>query len=151
MKNILLIHGPNLNKLGNRNPDYYGNFTIYDVKQALELMISEKTENNIFNLISYQSNHEGNLIDFIQQESGNAVGAIINLGAFSHYSYALLDALLDSKLPVVEVHISDIKNREEWRQKSVTAEACISMISGKGIIGYQEALNILFGSIKNAS
>ena len=92
---------------------------------------------------AFQSNHEGALIDFLQAESGNAAGIIANLGAFTHYSYALHDALVDTGLPSVEVHLSDINAREAWRKVSVTAPACIGQIAGKKEAGYIEALALL--------
>lgn len=144
MKNILLLHGANLNWLGKRDPLHYGHLSLSDIEKLTE------KEANKFNyaLITYQSNHEGNLIDTLQLNTANCAGIIINPGAFTHYSYALHDALLDTCLPVVEVHLSAIKQREKWRSKSVTAAACIKVIWGKKEQGYIEAVNILVKHIE---
>lgn len=139
MKKILLIHGPNLNLLGQRDTDQYGSLTL----DELESIVVGEAKKHEVEIVAYQSNHEGKLIDFIQQHSIEADGIIINPGALTHYSYALHDALLDSNLPCVEVHLSDVENREEWRKISMTASACIAKISGKKELGYIEALQIL--------
>ncbi len=145
MNKILLMHGANLNFLGKRNPEHYGNLTL----QTLEALTAEEAKKHNYEIISYQSNHEGNLIDKLQLESQHCVGIIINPGAFTHYSYALYDALLDTKLPIVEVHLSDIKQRDAWRSISVTAPACIEVIWGKKEKGYIKAVNILVEHLKN--
>jgi 3-dehydroquinate dehydratase-2 len=139
MKKILLIHGPNLNLLGTRDQDQYGSLTL----DELETIVVEEAKKHKLDILSFQSNHEGKLIDFIQQHSIEADGIIINPGALTHYSYALHDALVDSNLRCVEVHLSDVENREEWRKISVTAPACVAKISGKKELGYIEALEIL--------
>lgn len=138
-KKILLIHGPNLNKLGQRDLGQYGVVTLDDIVALVERVA---TEHNC-EIQAMQSNHEGGLIDFIQDNSVSASGIIINPGALTHYSYALHDALLDTRLPVVEVHLSNISEREEWRRTSVTAAACIAQISGKKEKGYIEAVEVL--------
>lgn len=139
MATILLIHGPNLNRLGKRDSLNYGSKTLADI----EALVTAEAEKLGHTVKSFQSNHEGALIDYLQNESGNAAGIIINPGALTHYSYSLLDALTDTGLPCVEVHLSDINSREEWRKISVTAPACIAQISGKKEAGYIEALGIL--------
>ena len=139
MATILLIHGPNLNRLGARDALNYGSKTLADI----EALVSAEAEKFGHNVKSFQSNHEGALIDFLQSESENAAGIIINPGALTHYSYALHDALTDTGLPCVEVHLSDINTREEWRRVSITAPACIAQISGKKEDGYIEALKLL--------
>ncbi len=139
MATLLLIHGPNLNRLGLRDLVQYGSKTLSDI----EAMVRAEAEKSGLAVKTFQSNHEGALIDFLQAESANAVGIIANLGAFTHYSYALHDALVDTGLPCVEVHLSDINAREEWRKVSVTAPACIAQIAGKKEAGYIEALTIL--------
>lgn len=139
MKTILLIHGPNLNFLGKRDPSHYGSLTLSDI----EALVRKEAEAAGLELKTFQSNHEGALIDFLQAESGNAAGVIINPGALTHYSYTLHDALIDSGLPAVEVHLSDINSREEWRKVSVTRAACIEQISGKKDAGYREAIELL--------
>lgn len=136
MKTILLIHGPNLKLLGKRDKNHYGTISL----DGLETACRSKAEELGFALNTFQSNHEGELIDFIQ--TNEASGILINPGALSHYSYALHDALLDTQLPCIEVHLSDISNRESWRKKSVTAPACLTQISGKGLDGYLEALEL---------
>jgi 3-dehydroquinate dehydratase-2 len=139
MKNLLLIHGPNLNMLGRRDAAHYGGKTLADI----EILVAVEAKKLGYKVKKFQSNHEGALIDFLQKEAGKAVGVIINPGALTHYSYALHDALLDTRLPCVEVHLSDIKSREPWRQVSVTAPACVAQVSGKKERGYVEALQIL--------
>lgn len=145
MKKILLLHGANLNWLGKRDTAHYGSLTLKDIEKLTKLE-ARKFE---YNILVYQTNHEGKLIDILQLKAKNSAGIIINPGAFAHYSYALHDALLDTKLPVVEVHLSNLYQREKWRSKSVTAAACIKMISGKKELGYKEAVKILVEHIKN--
>lgn len=147
MDKILLLHGANLNFLGRRNTEYYGTLTLADI---IEVTTAEATKFNL-EVIAYQSNHEGYLIDKLQAESSNCKGIIINPGAFTHYSYALHDALLDSALPSIEVHLSNIKEREDWRKKSVTAQACIKIISGKKEEGYKDAIKILAEYLNNVN
>lgn len=138
-KNILLINGPNLNMLGKRNAEHYGSFSLMELENA----VSAKAQEFGFEVKYFQSNHEGFLIDYIQQNSDSAVGIIINPGALTHYSYALHDALLDSCLHCVEVHLSDIGEREDWRRISVTAAACKAIFSGKKLQSYIEGLEFL--------
>ncbi|MBI2613051.1 3-dehydroquinate dehydratase [Candidatus Kaiserbacteria bacterium] len=139
MGTILLIHGPNLNLLGKRDSAHYGTTALADI----EKLVSSEAKRLGLDVKTFQSNHEGALIDWLQQESPNASGIIINPGALTHYSYALHDALVDTSLPCVEVHLSDVNAREEWRRVSVTAPACIGLVSGKKEQGYIEALAIL--------
>lgn len=141
MKTLLLVHGPNLNKLGSRDPEIYGSMTL----QALDTLISERASKLGYEIITFQSNHEGDLIDFIQSHADKSSGMIINPGALSHYSYALHDAIIDFKHTVIEVHLSNIKAREPWRAHSVIAPACLVSIYGKHIEGYIEALDLLTG------
>ncbi len=138
-KKILLIHGPNLNLLGQRDASHYGTLTL----KKLEDIVKKEAKKMSIIIKTFQSNHEGALIDFIQEESQKSNAIIINPGALTHYSYALHDALLDTKLPCIEVHLSDVQNREPWRKISVTAPACIAVISGKKEQSYIEALNVL--------
>lgn len=144
-KKLLLMHGPNLNKLGKRNINHYGTLTLIE----LENLVAKKAKEHNIDVICYQSNHEGALIDTLQAESEHCLGIIINPGAFTHYSYALYDALLDTELPIVEVHLSAIDQREKWRSVSVTASACITAIWGKKEQGYLEAIDILMEHIQN--
>src|SRR3989344_1104336 len=146
METLLLIHGPNLNHLGVRDATQYGSKTLADI----ERLVSEETGKLGYAIKTFQSNHEGALIDYLQKEAGNAVGIIINPGALTHYSYALYDALVDTMLPCVEVHLSDISSREEWRRNSVISPACIGQISGKKEVGYIEALALLGEHLKKS-
>lgn len=139
MKTILLINGPNLNKLGERNVELYGKMTLEDIEQAVQL----RAQSNGFEVSVFQSNHEGDLIDMIQDFAAHSVAIIINPGALSHYSYALHDAIVDSALPAVEVHLSDITQREAWRAHSVISPACIQTIMGKQSLGYLEAVDFI--------
>jgi len=141
---ILVINGPNLNMLGKRNKAYYGDKTLPQIDTLL------KKEGKILgaDVVSFQSNSEGELIDFIQKNSPQAAGIIINPGALTHYSLSLRDALVDSGLPVVEVHLSNIYAREEWRARSVMAPIVRGQISGLGWRGYIAALQILVDELK---
>ena len=139
MQTILLIHGPNLNLLGKRDAAQYGTATLADI----EKLTAAGAKKAGFDVKSFQSNDEGALIDWLQKESKGAAGIIINPGALTHYSYALHDALVDAGLPAVEVHLSDVNAREEWRKESVTAPACIGVVSGKREKGYAEAVALL--------
>lgn len=129
---ILIINGPNINMLGIREPDIYGKTTyadlcsyIYDSLSALDI-----------NVEILQSNIEGEIIGFIQQAYGKYDGIIINPGAYTHYSIAIYDAIKAVEIPTVEIHISNIHSREEFRRKSVIAPACLGQISGMGKYGY---------------
>jgi 3-dehydroquinate dehydratase-2 len=144
MNKILLIHGPNLNLLGKRDPTHYGHLTL----ASLETLVTEAAAKNNFQIIPYQSNHEGYLIDTLQEKAADCAGILINPGALTHYSYALYDALLDTAKPIVEVHLSAIDNRETWRSHSVTASACLKVIWGKKELGYLEALEFLIEYLK---
>ncbi len=140
MKKIAILHGPNLNRLGKREPEIYGTATLRD----LEKMIRTESRALGFTPTFFQSNHEGALIDEIHRLADRGIGGfIVNFGAYSHTSIALRDALASTSLPAVEVHISDIKKREPFRRRSMTAGACIAMISGKGFPGYVLALRRL--------
>lgn len=140
MKHIVIINGPNLDRLGKREPSIYGDQTLTD----LENLLTEEAAELAVQVQFYQSNHEGFIIDKIGEFADSEVfGIIINPGAFTHTSLALRDALTGSDLPAVEVHISNIYNREEIRQNSMTAEACIGVISGLGFDGYVAALKHL--------
>lgn len=136
MKKILVINGPNLNMLGIREKAIYGSETYED----LVAFIKEATNELSLNVEVFQSNHEGAIIDKIQAAYNLFDGIIINPGAFTHYSYAIYDALMSVNIKAIEVHISDITNREDFRKKSVIAPACDKQIYGKGINGYKLAL-----------
>lgn len=129
---IIIVNGPNLNLLGTREPDIYGNVSMEDYLQALK---KEFTQHDIS---YYQSNIEGEIINRIQEDNFDAL--IINPGAFTHYSYAIADCLKNISKPKVEVHISNIYKREEFRQKSVTAANTDAVLSGFGMNGYRLAI-----------
>lgn len=136
---LFVLNGPNLNMLGIREPDIYGK---QDFK-ALIQYIHEVCQREGIEVECYQSNHEGELVDIIQSAYQNADGILINPAAYTHTSVAILDALKAVGLPAVEVHISDIKDRESFRHISYPAMACIAQIKGKGFYGYEEAILML--------
>jgi len=141
---ILVIHGPNLNMLGKREKSIYGEKTL----NQIDALLKKEARALDVEVVAFQSNHEGALIDFIQEQVGSAQGIIINPGALTHYGFSLLDALVDSKLPVIEVHLSNIYCREEWRAKSIIAPVAEGQISGLGWRGYITALQVLVGELK---
>jgi 3-dehydroquinate dehydratase-2 len=140
--NILLLNGPNLNLLGEREPHIYGTTTLAELTAQLETRASGLGSV----LKAFQSNHEGAIIDVLHEQRKWASGVIFNPGAFTHYSYALRDAIAATKLRVVEVHLSNILAREPWRAVSVLAEVCAHRVLGKGVPGYVEALEWLHSS-----
>ena len=137
--NILVINGPNLNLLGEREREIYGDETLEELMMWLE----NSPECVKHNFKFYQSNHEGEIIDFLHDERHWAQGIVINPGALSHYSYAIMDAIKAVKITTVEVHITDIKKRESFRKISVINQACIKQISGLGKYSYLEAVKTL--------
>ena len=136
MKNILVLHGPNLNLLGEREPEVYGKMTL----SQLNAQLTKKAAQLKLRLRIAQSNHEGDLIDLLHKNRKWADGCVFNPGAFTHYSYALRDAVAGSQIPTIEVHLSDIKKREPFRRVSVLAPVCQGQISGKGLGSYLAAL-----------
>lgn len=136
---ILVIHGPNLNHLGKRHPSIYGSKTLGEVNALIE----KSAAGLGVSIATFQSNSEGALIDFIQAESRKSSAIIINPGALTHYGLSLRDALQDAGLPVIEVHLSNIYAREEWRTTSVIAPVARGQISGLGWRGYIAALEAL--------
>ena len=136
---ILVINGPNLNMLGIREPNIYGSNTY----AQLEKIIYDYCNQKGIEVEIYQSNHEGDLVDKIQSAYGTFDGIVINPAAYTHTSVALLDALKAVGVPAVEVHISDVSKREDFRQISYVREACLTTITGKGFDGYLEAISIL--------
>jgi len=139
MKNVLVIHGPNLNLLGEREPEVYGKTTLAELNGMLE----QEAVKLGLTLKAFQSNHEGVLIDKIQDERKWMHALVINPGAFTHYSYALRDAIAGVQTRAYEVHLSDIHNREEFRRISVIKDVCVAQISGKGVGSYLEALALV--------
>lgn len=139
MSKILVINGPNLNFLGKRNPDIYGSDTLADVENKIRDAITCSD----LELVFFQSNHEGELIDLIQEHHGSLNGIAINAGALTHYGYSLKDALIDAAVPVVEVHVGNPYAREEWRRHSVIADTAIGIISGFGWRSYKLAIDAI--------
>ena len=137
--NILVINGPNLNLLGTREPEIYGTDTLKELMMWLETNPISSDQSFKF----YQSNHEGEIIDSIQDERQWANGLLINPAAFTHYSYAIRDTISSVEIPTVEVHLSDIHNREEFRQISVISPVCIEQVIGFGKDSYIKGLDIL--------
>jgi len=142
MKKIIIINGPNLNLLGNREKDIYGDISLQDIEKKTKAKCKEMK----MDLFFCQSNNEGELINFIQSAEEKYDGLIINPAAFTHTSVALLDALRAISKPKIEIHLSNIYNREDFRKKSVISDVCKATISGKGKNSYLEGLRFL---IKN--
>jgi 3-dehydroquinate dehydratase-2 len=136
---VLVVNGPNLNLLGTRRPEIYGEATLGELEEHCRRWGAELG----FTVETFQSNHEGDLIDRLHDAIGSADGVILNPGALGHTSYALHDAIEAIGLPVVEVHISDIEAREPWRAESVIRPACVGAVWGKGVEGYREGLVVL--------
>jgi len=136
---ILLVHGPNLNRLGRRDAKTYGTITLAEIVSAVSTAAAARGAQ----VEVFQSNHEGALIDWLQASAENADAIIINPGGLSHYSVSLRDALEDTRRPVVEVHISEPLTREAFRRRLVTATAARQVISGKGLAGYLEAVELV--------
>lgn len=142
MKKIAVLNGPNLDRLGKREPEIYGRATLADLEQALRAEFGDRARLEFF-----QSNHEGALIDRIAAlADAKFDGLVLNAGALTHTSVALRDALLGAHLPAVEVHISNIYKREEFRHTSLTAPACLAVITGLGLEGYHAAIRFLLRS-----
>ena len=141
---ILLINGPNLNLLGTREPEIYGNQSLDQIEKEL----IQTAKQNRFNLECFQSNHEGKIIDKIQVSIGNVNGILINAGALTHTSVALRDALVGSNIPFIELHISNIFNREGFRKKSFLTDKAIGIISGFGVYSYFLSLEAIINFLK---
>ncbi|MBO5066551.1 MAG: type II 3-dehydroquinate dehydratase [Clostridia bacterium] len=141
--NILVINGPNLNMLGIREPDIYGKETYNSLVEKIENYAKEKG----IAVKCCQSNHEGDLVDFIQFAYGVFDGIVINPGAYTHTSIAILDAVKAVDIPTVEVHISDVSSREDFRQISYIRQACFKTICGKGTDGYLEAIDAIIEKV----
>ncbi|MCI9476521.1 MAG: type II 3-dehydroquinate dehydratase [Emergencia sp.] len=146
MMKILVINGPNINMLGIREPEIYGKATYSDLVEYVEKAASRLNVEVAF----FQSNHEGSMVDAIQEAYGKFDGIVINPAAYTHTSVALLDALKSVGIPSVEVHISDVRQREDFRQVSFVRDACVATIMGKGFDGYVEAMEVLRGKQKES-
>jgi 3-dehydroquinate dehydratase II len=136
---IEIMHGVNLDQLGRRDPEHYGTLS-YD---ELEMHITEVSQELGLEVRFFQSNHEGEFVEHLHRLEGMVDGLVLNPGAWTHYSYAIRDALELTGLPAVEVHLSDVDQREEWRRRSVIAELCIARVAGRGPAGYRDALERL--------
>lgn len=143
MSRILVIHGPNLNLLGTRETDLYGTLTLVQIDEELRARGRERGAE----VITYQSNIEGELVTRIQDAAGHAHGIVINPAAYTHTSVAIRDALLAVALPAVEVHLSNLHRREEFRQRSLIAAACVGQISGFGAGSYTLALDAILAHL----
>ena len=139
MKKVLILHGPNLNLLGEREPEIYGKHTLSQINRMIRLFARKKR----LALRIYQSNEEGALISLIHENRHWAEGMVINPAAYSHYSYAIRDAVAAMKFPTVEVHLSDIHKREPFRKRSVIAPVCVKQISGFGWRSYVKGIECL--------
>jgi len=143
---VEVFHGVNLDQLGRRDPELYGNVSFRELETQIERFGRELGLTVSF----FQTNHEGNFVERLHRVEDIADGLIINPGAWSHYSYAIRDALELAGVPAVEVHISDISRREEWRRQSVISDLCRATVSGKGVEGYREALELLKQELASA-
>lgn len=139
-KKIIILNGPNLNLLGKREPEIYGTLTFEDYYVQLQ-----EKYNNV-HLLYFQTNHEGAMLDILHQYGFTVDGFVINAGAYTHTSIALADAIKGISTPCVEVHISDVYEREEFRHISYMKQNCVLSIVGKGLFGYDEAIDYLLGS-----
>lgn len=146
MPRILVLHGPNLNLLGTREPEIYGSTTLDDINE----MIAERASEAGIETAFYQSNHEGDLVDAIQQANHKFDFIIFNAAAFTHYSIAIRDAIAAIDVPVIEVHISNIHQREEFRHTSVLAPVAMGQICGLGVESYLAALEAIIYKLNRA-
>lgn len=146
MTTILVLHGPNLNALGRRDRTHYGTLTLAEINRR----IARRAADLGVDVDCFQSNHEGALVDRLQESAGRIDGVVVNAGALTHYGLSLKDALTDAGVPVVEVHLSNIHAREPWRRHSVLADTALGQIAGLGWRGYTAALEALAGIIADA-
>ena len=144
MNNILLINGPNLNLLGNREPEIYGSKSLDDIEKDLSVIADESG----YQLLSFQSNSESEIVDWIHENADSALFLIINPGAFTHTSISIRDAILGTNISFIEVHISNIFSREEFRKESYFSDIAEGVISGLGFVGYELALKAVLEIIK---
>ncbi len=143
---ILVVNGPNLNMLGKREPYHYGAKSLADIEEA----VAQKARELDVDVEFFQSNHEGAIVDYFQGSAEDASGIIINAGALTHYGISMRDALTDSRLPIVEIHLSNIHAREEFRHHSVISDIAVGQIAGLGWQGYLFALEYLAAHLKQS-
>ncbi len=136
---VEVMHGVNLDQLGRRDPTHYGSVTLEEIERG----ISETARELGLQVRFFQTNHEGEFVEHLHRLEGMADAIVLNPGAWTHYSYAIRDALELTHLPAVEVHLSDVDAREEWRRHSVITDLCVTRVSGKGPGGYRDALERL--------
>lgn len=141
---VLVLHGPNLNLLGEREPEVYGSMNLAELNKKIKLHAGKE-----FDLRIQQSNHEGKLIDLLHAARKWADAVVINPGAYTHYSYAIRDAIASVNLPVYEVHLSDISKREDFRKISVVKDVCMAQISGRGWNSYTDALDLIKAKVNS--
>lgn len=137
---VVVLHGVNLDQLGKRDPAHYGSHTLADLEHAIS---SYAHDLGIRSVVFEQTNHEGEYVELLHKVRDTADALILNPGAWTHYSWAIRDALEITELPAVEVHLSDVHAREAWRQQSVIRDLCIGTVAGKGAEGYRDALQLL--------
>ncbi len=147
MPSLLVLNGPNLNLLGTREPEIYGATTLADIESAC----ASHGEAMGYDVVCQQSNHEGELVSFIQEARGVHSGIAFNAGAYTHTSIALYDAIISSELPVVEVHVSNVYARESFRHKSMIAPVCLGVVAGFGPAGYGLALQALVTHLQGST
>jgi 3-dehydroquinate dehydratase-2 len=133
------MHGVNLDQLGKRNPLLYGTFTL----EELERHVERRAEQLGFDTESFHTNHEGQFIEHLHSLRGRVDAVLVNPGSWGHYAWSIRDALEIAEVPAVEIHISDVERREQWRRFSVLGELCFAKVSGRGIDGYDEALALI--------
>ncbi len=143
MSRVEVLHGVNLDTLGRRDPALYGSFTLAELEARVKGFGDELDLETLF----AQTNHEGEYCELVHRAGESAHALVLNPGAWTHYSYAIRDALEVAALPAVEVHISRVDDREEWRRRSVIADLCVGRVQGRGVDGYREALEILHGTL----
>jgi 3-dehydroquinate dehydratase II len=143
-RRVEVMHGVNFDVLGRRDPDLYGGISLTELEVKVQIFARELELEVSF----YQSNHEGEFVEFLHRAGQSSDGVILNPGAWTHYSWAIHDALELTKLPAVEVHLSAVDEREEWRRVSVIRDLCIGAVQGRGVDGYREALVMLKEAIQ---
>ena len=141
---VEVMHGVNLDQLGRRDPAHYGDLTLTELEVKIRRFALDLGLEPSFS----QTNHEGEFCESLHEAAGTAHGLVLNPGAWTHYSYAIRDALEVCGLPAVEVHLSAVDEREEWRRRSVIRELCVGTVQGKGVDGYREALEVLRGALQ---